>query len=630
MANLRRYQGLWVAGALVLLGGWLQGPPRTAAEEAPAAGESGGSPVPPEPSGPLVRRVEIKGLKHVPEHNVRDVLQTREGQVFSNEALLQDVNAILNLGYFVPPEMDPEGVQAIPEELPDGSFQVTFEVKENPLIQKVQFEGNHLFSGEELLTALKFLRPGQVWNWNNIEADLENLDNYYQERDYVAFARPGDPFIDEEGTVHLVIDEMKIGKIHFVFLDPQNKPTKPKTKEKVLRREMESKPGSYFSNRKLSEDMRRIFNLNLFEDVRRKELAAGAEPNTVDVTLEIKEKERTGVIAAGAGYSSRYGVVGFADVSETNLQGMARQVSARFEFGGRRSYDLSFFEPWLDRRRSSLNLSLYDTSALGLDTYYPAASGNFQRSRDYDQRRQGFLLGLGRPVDWDTRLGIELKSEAVETKRGVGSQALPSLPPFPFQELGRDSTRSLGLSLTRDTRDVLFDPSTGGRLSVGVEFAGRLLGGDNDFTKYNLEARKYWPIGSRQIRTESEERKVPRQVLAVRVKYGGSSGRLPFSQVYFVGGSDTLRGYEEDRWFGNRMFLLNLEYRHRFQPSLQGVAFFDLGRAWREGEPLNLPDSLASAFGFGIRVKTPLGPLRLDYGIGSEGGRTSFGFAQQF
>ncbi len=59
------------------------------------------------------------------------------------------------------------------------------------MIQKVQFEGNHLFSAEELLSALKFLRPGQVWNWNNVEADLENLDAYYQERDYVAFARPG-------------------------------------------------------------------------------------------------------------------------------------------------------------------------------------------------------------------------------------------------------------------------------------------------------------------------------------------------------------------------------------------------------------------------------------------------------
>lgn len=638
--NLRGCPWLWIMGVLVLMGGRTPGFQDLAATEetagqsqaavAPAEGEPGENRVPLEPEGPRVGQIEIKGLKHIPEHNIRDVIKTREGQVFSNDTLLEDVNAILNLGYFIPPEMDPEGVQAVPEELPDGSFKVTFEVKENPLIQKVQFEGNHLFTGEELQTALKFLQPGQVWNWNNIEADLENLDNYYQERGYVAFALPGDPFIDEAGVVHFKIDEWKIHQIHFRFVDAQNKPTKPKTKEKVLRREMESKPGSYFSNRKLSEDMRRIFNLNLFEDIRRKEVVAGPDPNTVDVTIEVQEKERTSTVAAGAGYSSRYGLVGFADVSMSNLQGMARQATARVEFGGRRSYDLSLFEPWLDRRRSSLNISVYDTSALGLDTYYPGAAGSFQRSRDYDQRRQGFLIGLTRPLDWNTRLGLELKSEAVQTKRGVGSQALPSLPPFPFQELGSDSTRSLSLSLARDTRDVIFDPSGGARLSLGVEFAGRWFGGDNDFTKYNLEARKYWPIGSALVKTEREERKVPRQVLAARIKYGGSSGRLPFSQVYFVGGSETLRGYEDDRWFGNRMFLMNLEYRYRFQPALQGVVFFDLGRAWREGEPLNFPDSLASAFGFGIRVKTPLGPLRLDYGIGSEGGQTSFGFAQQF
>jgi outer membrane protein insertion porin family len=265
-----------------------------------------------------------------------------------------------------------------------------------------------------------------------------------------------------------------------------------------------------------------------------------------------------------------------------------------------------------------------------LNVFTPNAYGDYRYSRNYDQRRQGLRVGLSRPLNLDTRAGFEIKSESVSTERGLGSEALPALPPFPFQELGSDSTRSISLSLIQDTRDVVFDPSMGSRLSLGTEFAGRTFGGDNDFTKYTLEFRKYWPLGSGQVATESEERKVPRTVLAARVKYGGSSGSLPFSQVYFVGGADTLRGYREDRWFGNRMFLANLEYRYRFQPSLQGAVFFDLGRAWREGESLNFPDSLASAYGIGVRIKTPLGPMRLDYGIGAEGSRTSFGFLQPF
>ncbi len=124
-ANRRWPSGLWRVGILLLLVGPAQMSWSVAAAEegnepglatvAPAAGEPAETPATPEPTGPRVRQIEIKGLKQIPEHNIRDVIKTREGDVFSYETLLEDVNAILNLGYFVPPEMDPEGVQAIPE-----------------------------------------------------------------------------------------------------------------------------------------------------------------------------------------------------------------------------------------------------------------------------------------------------------------------------------------------------------------------------------------------------------------------------------------------------------------------------------------------------------------------------------
>jgi len=111
---------------------------------------------------------------------------------------------------------------------------------------------------------------------------------------------------------------------------------------------------------------------------------------------------------------------------------------------------------------------------------------------------------------------------------------------------------------------------------------------------------------------------------------GFSSGEPPFSQSFFVGGSETLRGYEEDRFFGDRMFLFNLELRRAFKNNIQAVAFFDAGRAWFKGEDLDFFNDLASAIGVGVRVNTPVGPIRLDIGFGPDGNKTHFSFGQPF
>ena len=114
-----------------------------------------------------------------------------------------------------------------------------------------------------------------------------------------------------------------------------------------------------------------------------------------------------------------------------------------------------------------------------------------------------------------------------------------------------------------------------------------------------------------------------------------------FSEQFFVGGAETLRGYREDRFWGNRMMLLNAEYRHPMGKSLTGVVFADYGDAWEQSTPI-IADPTKFDFtqhnsfdphlgvGIGIRVITPIGPLRLDYGRGTEGGRTHFSIGHAF
>jgi outer membrane protein insertion porin family len=181
-----------------------------------------------------------------------------------------------------------------------------------------------------------------------------------------------------------------------------------------------------------------------------------------------------------------------------------------------------------------------------------------------------------------------------------------------------------------------------------------------------MDYRRYLALKPRKSIT------TPTEVLAFRVKLGTATGPLSFFDQYFVGGADSLRGFTEDRFWGKNSFLANVELRVPFGDSLQGVLFVDTGDAWGSdlrGDPdrfanfLNwyqhnhdtngdgLPDDqpatsiydqyefrlpqhdsfeLHTGIGFGIRVKTPIGPLRLDYGISKEGRRTHFSISQAF
>jgi outer membrane protein insertion porin family len=149
------------------------------------------------------------------------------------------------------------------------------------------------------------------------------------------------------------------------------------------------------------------------------------------------------------------------------------------------------------------------------------------------------------------------------------------------------------------------------------------MGGDWTYSKMGADLRRYLPIG--KAKPDGSNQKV----LALRLMGGFALGNLPLSENYWIGGAETLRGYREDEFHGTRSLLLSAEFRVPFGSSLQGVTFFDYGYAWPDGTNMHLGD-LKPAVGLGLRVVTPLGPLRLDYGFGKEGGRSHFSIGHVF
>src|SRR5690606_12672609 len=123
---------------------------------------------------------------------------------------------------------------------------------------------------------------------------------------------------------------------------------------------------------------------------------------------------------------------------------------------------------------------------------------------------------------------------------------------------------------------------------------------------------------------------LPNLVLAGRLVWGHSIGKLPPFEQYFIGGTDTVRGYDTDSQFGDNQLYGNLELRYRFNKKFQFVVFGDGGSAYCGGNsPYGSFDPLFSV-GVGIRLQTPIGPIRLDLGKGSDGIKTHFGIGPTF
>jgi len=183
--------------------------------------------------------------------------------------------------------------------------------------------------------------------------------------------------------------------------------------------------------------------------------------------------------------------------------------------------------------------------------------------------------------------------------------------------LSQITTSSLRAILRRDTRNHTWNPTRGSDNSLSVEYAGGPLGGTNAFVKVIADSGWYFPVWWDHV-----------VVLHGRAGWltGHSGGDLPIYERFFLGGINTLRGFDYhsvgpkdpatgDVIGGERMVQFNFEYRFPIvkKAGLVGVLFYDTGNAWTQEEGYEL-GSLRKSVGAGIRWYSPMGPLRLEYG----------------
>ena len=552
--------------------------------------------------GQTVTKITIDGDKHGNHDAIMDALKVKPGMEFTKDGIAGDLHAIYQLGWFY--DIVPEYKQ-----VPEG-VQITYHVMENPVYKTLVVEGNTKVSTDKIKDIID-LPKDKIINLRDVNEKVRKVEAEYSKEGYI-LARVTDVRVLPSGELFVQVNE---GIVEDFKIKGNTK-----TKDYVITREMKLKKGQPFNSKDARRSMQRIYNLGYFEDVNIK-LNPGKAPNAVDVEITVVEMN-TGTFGIGAGYSDADGFLGMVSIGDKNFRGTGDKVNVRWEFGGdednNKNYEFSYTRPWLDDKETSAGLTIYD-----MTNEYADYDHDGDEIARYDKQRRGQELTFSRRTNNEYVVNYLTLKNREDIYKGV-ADGYENAPQY-FEEgdtVARQkenfgTTRSIGFTRAFDSRDNVNDPHEGKRNSYSIEWAG--MGGDFDFTKYSADWRYYYRMGA------SED------VLAVQLGVGYADGTMPLSQRFAVGGSDSLRGYKDDQFKGNSMLRGTLEYRVPLMKKVQGVLFTDTGYAWDKNTEDNFDLGLMKySYGVGLRVNSPLGPLRLDYGIGEDGGRFHFSFGGQF
>lgn len=530
----------------------------------------------------IVRAITVEGNNEIDTQTILAQVQaTRVGEPLSAEALQEDVFRIAELGYF-------ESVEPDVYAFGDG-VRVVFSVVEFPVIRSVDVTVTEDVVSPAQVRDLLGVEIGKVLNANALTDRLQQLPVLSGERlGYILQLTRLELTGENLETLSVTVTPVRVGQI---IIEGHEK-----TKEHVIRRELTFETGEILSMEEIRNSLRKLGQLGYFEPIVPDFLVTN-DPLVVDVLLPITE-HKTGRAAFGAGYSTADGLVGYVEVEDANFLGRGQQANLKWEFGKKlTTYEVGFTEPYLFGSDTSAGFNIYKRRRIQHDK--PSNS-------DYTVRSSGGDVTFGRPLGTFTRGFLSLRVEN------------STLEPHDLTKLDPDSnrTRSIIGVVRTDTSDHLLYPTEGFRHSLSVEMAGRFLGGDTTFTKYQTSFSKYFKAGSNN------------QTWAFRIMTGYGVGQLPLHEQFRVGGSETVRGYKYGEMQGDRILVAQGEYRFPINETIHGAVFLDLGNAW-DGEPIDLRD-LKRGFGVGIRFNTPLGIMRIDYGIGEGGGQAYFSLGPAF
>ena len=561
--------------------------------------------------------VLVEGNQAFPDRRIRKLLKTKRRRWF--RAGVYDAQVM---------EEDLERVRAFYRKHGYQDAAVTQEVYQDPAgrglyvhlkiaeglqhrVGQVALTGTVLFPEREIRQVVT-LKPGAVYSQEALQEDLRLIKQYYGDRGYIHAEVAPEPQLDE--ATKRVNLTYRITEQELVSINRGEVRGNLRTRDVVVRRELRVYPGERFDGAKIRKSIDRLYNLGYFEEV-----SVETEPTPAsdreDLVIKVKET-KTGSFSFGGGFSSVDRLVGLIELEQRNFDwrnaptftGAGQDLRFRAEVGTvRRYFDISFTEPWIFGHPVSF----------GLDAYHRTRLRSRHRGVAFEEEQRGAGVRLGREFR-DGLLGT-LSYQLYRTEvSDVVTEASADLK----AEQGRNTISIGGMGASWDQRDNRFDPTRGLFLFSSLDLAGGLFGADKDFYRLQAGASHFLPHGDRLV-FESRLR------TGIVDAYSGTS-EVPIFERFFGGGAGTIRGFEErrvgprdpasnDPIGGEALFVGTVEEvatlvkDERGRPILRGSVFMDVGNVWRRVNEFG--ESFKAGAGVGVRVNTPIGPLRLDFGV---------------
>lgn len=559
-----------------------------------------------------IRRMYVEGNLHFSDRQIISLIKTRSAWLFNPGYFREDQfnddldriksfyakNGFLDVSVDYRLDKDKKGNLYIRIFITEGK---------QYKVGDIAISGSSDFTTDKIMDSLKACRTGDVFTYDALKEDVANIQGFYFGKGYIFVQVRESTALDTvSGKVNI---NYNITENDVAYVERLEIRGNLKTKDKVIRREMRINPGEKFDGDKLKRSKERLYNLGFFEEINY-DTEPGTEPNKRNLVVDVKEA-KTGSFSFGGGYSSIDQFVGFVEIEQKNFDwknwqtftGAGQDLKLRAETGSvRQNYELSFTEPWI-----------FDYPvAFGFDIYKRTHDKESDVGYAYLEKRTGGRLRLSKEFNEYLRGGLVYRLEEVEIS-DVDASATADLK----NEEGKNTISSFELSLTRDATDNVFNPTKGLVLSGSCEVAGGPFGGDKDFNKFFGLASEYVPVfGKGVIQFQA------RSGLAFPFNNQES---LPIYERFYAGGANTIRGYEErtvgpadpvtgDPLGGEALFVGNIEYTVPIIDFLKGALFIDTGNVWSEASDFGR-GGFKTGVGFGVRIKTPIGPLKLDYGI---------------
>lgn len=481
-------------------------------------------------------------------------------------------------------------------------------------VKSVAVAGNELFKAEEITDRMES-KAEKVFDSVMFENDINVVRSMYAGKGFI-FAQIKDSLVydDDMGTVAIKLDLTEGSVAYISQIKIRGNYV---TKDKVIRRELVLEEGAAFDSNKIRKAQEKLYNLGFFDNV-----IIDTEQVDIDklnIVFEVTEK-KTGNIGLGAGYSTVEGLVGYVQLSQSNLFGEGKGFSADVQFGNRKkSWQLSYKDPWL-----------FDTPiSFGLDVWNTYKNQGYN-NQGYDLDTYGFNLSLGQRFGLDHKVYMTYRYQ-----QDKYSNIRTDLQPY--VKNGESQISSIAPMYVFDNRDDIFDANRGLYASAAMQFGGGWLGGDYNYIKTTADVRYFVPSFWKFV--FAFRVKVGH---ALSYKYGNGTDAVPMSERFYAGGTDTVRGYEERSLGpiggGNFTVVTNIEYKCKLvERVLTLAAFYDSGNSWKAIDDVDwMNPFLYSSVGFGARLTIPgtVMLLRLDWGYALDnsvpGGKIHFNIGNIF